>query len=244
MRIINQRKINLVKEQCDSMRINKLLSNKGICSRKQAHELIEAGRVMVNGELCIPGQWVEEEDDVRIDHEPIQERKRVYIVLNKPIGITCTAAPEVKNNIVEYINYPAYIFPVGRLDKPSQGLILLTNDGDLANKILASENEHEKEYIVTVDRPFDEMLIDGLAAGVDLGEAQTRPCMVMPIGEDTFSITITQGLNRQIRRMTKAFGYEVVRLERVRILNIKMNDLAYGKWRDLTEEEIQQLRGC
>lgn len=224
------------------MRINKLLSNKGICSRKQAHEMIVAGRVKVNGILCIPGQWVEEEDDVWIDDAPISAKKKVYLILNKPVGITCTAAREVEGNIVDYMAYPDYIFPVGRLDKPSQGLILLTNDGDLANSILNAEHHHEKEYVVTVDRPFEERFLEDLARGVDLGDVVTRPCQVVAVSEDTLRITITQGLNRQIRRMCKAFGYEVIRLERIRILNLTLGDLAYGKWRYVSEKEMQQLK--
>lgn len=224
------------------MRINKLLSNKGICSRKQAHALIEAKRVLVNNQLCIPGQWVEEEDEIRIDHELIVARDKVYIVLNKPVGITCTADPDVKDNIISFVNYPEYIFPVGRLDKDSQGLILLTNDGDLANEILDSENIHEKEYIVKVDRAFDETFVKGMSEGVMLKGVKTRPCKVRAITEDTFSIIMTQGLNRQIRKMSKAFGYTVVRLERVRILHIGIEDLAYGSWRMLTKMELEELK--
>ncbi|MGL4738064.1 MAG: pseudouridine synthase [Cellulosilyticaceae bacterium] len=224
------------------MRINKLLSNKGICSRKQAHELILAGRIKVNGVLCTPGQWVEEEDSICIDNTPLCAKKKVYLVLNKPVGVTCTSASEVKDNIVDYMAYPEYIFPVGRLDKPSQGLILLTNDGDLANLILDAAHYHEKEYRVTVDRPFEKCLLEDLAKGVDLGNVVTRPCQVEAESEDTLRITITQGLNRQIRRMCKAFGYDVVRLERIRILNITLDELPYGKWRELGEKEIVQLK--
>lgn len=224
------------------MRINKLLSNKGICSRKQAHALIEAKRVLVNNQLCTPGQWVEEEDEIRIDNELIVAREKVYILLNKPVGITCTVDSEVKDNIINFVNYPEYIFPVGRLDKDSQGLILLTNDGDLANEILSSENSHEKEYIVKLDRAFDNGFVKGMSEGVMIDGVQTRPCKVRPITEDTYSIIMTQGLNRQIRKMSKTFGYTVVRLERVRILHIKIEDLPYGKWRMLTQEELKELK--
>lgn len=224
------------------MRINKLLSNKGICSRRQARRLIEEKRIWVNGELCIPGQWVEETDEIRIDHELIVEREKVYMVLNKPVGITCTASEDVKDNIIDFVNYPEYIFPVGRLDKDSRGLILLTNDGELANQILASENNHEKEYIVTLDKAFGDVFVKGMSEGVIIGGVKTRPCKVSPISEDTFSITMTQGLNRQIRKMSKVFGYNVVRLERIRILHIKIGDLAYGQWRMLTEIERDELR--
>ncbi|WMJ80715.1 pseudouridine synthase [Clostridium sp. MB40-C1] len=224
------------------MRINKLLSNLGICSRKDANRIIEQNRIMVNGELCKPGQWVEKEDDILIDNNPIPVKKKVYIALNKPIGITCTAAKEVDSNIIKFMNYPEYIFPVGRLDKPSQGLILMTNDGELANKILESENKHEKEYIVTVDKPFDDFFIMGMSKGVEICGVKTKPCKVIRASENTFRIILTQGLNRQIRKMSKVFGYKVVRLERIRIMNIKIDGIDIGKWRNLTEREILELR--
>ncbi len=224
------------------MRINKLLSNKGICSRTKAHEMITAGRIKVNGLPCIPGQWVEEEDRIEMDGQPLRPRDRVYIALNKPIGITCTAAEEVKDNIIQYVNYPEYIFPVGRLDKASQGLILMTNDGDLANHILNAEHEHEKEYLVTVHKPFDEVFLKGMSEGVPLGNVKTRPCKLTRVSEDTFKIILTQGLNRQIRKMCLSFGYKVIRLERIRLLSIKIDGLPYGAWRRLTEEEIHELR--
>lgn len=224
------------------MRINKLLSNYGICSRREANKLIEENRIVVNGRLCKPGQWVEEEDIILIDDEPIPVKDKVYIVLNKPVGITCTAAKEVKDNIIDFMNYKEYIFPVGRLDKASQGLILMTNDGELANKILESENEHEKEYIVTVDKAFDDFFIKGMSEGVEICGVKTRPCKVSRITEDTFRIILTQGLNKQIRRMTKTFGYTVVRLERIRIINIKIDGIDTGKWRNLTEKEVMELK--
>lgn len=224
------------------MRINKLLSNYGICSRREANRLIEENRIKVNGRLCKQGQWVEEEDIILIDNEPIPVKDKVYIVLNKPVGITCTAAKEVKDNIIDFMNYKEYIFPVGRLDKASQGLILMTNDGELANKILESENEHEKEYIVTVDKAFDDFFIKGMSEGVEICGIKTRPCKVSRITEDTFRIILTQGLNKQIRRMTKTFGYTVVRLERIRIINIKIDGIDTGKWRNLTEEEVIELK--
>lgn len=224
------------------MRINKLLSNKGICSRRQAHALIEDKRVLVNNKLCIPGQWVEEEDEIQIDNELIVEREKVYILLNKPVGITCTVAPNVKDNIISFVNYPEYIFPIGRLDKDSKGLILLTNDGDLANHILDADKLKEKEYIVKLDRPFDSAFIKGMSEGVMLNGVKTRACRVSPISEDTFKIIITQGLNRQIRKMSKAFGYTVVTLERVRILHLEIGDLPSGKWRRLTQKELEILK--
>lgn len=226
------------------MRINKLLSNKGICSRKEANKLIELGRILVNNKLAIPGQWVEEEDEILIDGEKVTQSKKVYLILNKPVGITCSAAKEVKDNIINFVNYPAYLFPVGRLDKDSQGLILLTNDGDLANEILSSENVHEKEYKVQVDKPFDDVFLEGMAEGVVIDGVKTRPCNVKPMTKDTFTITLTQGLNRQIRKMSKVFGYKVVRLERIRILDIKIEDLPYGKWRALIDSEVKNLKRC
>lgn len=224
------------------MRINKLLSNYGICSRKDAARLIEDKRVIVNGKLCEPGQWVEEYDEILLDNEKVKKKQMVYIALNKPVGVTCTAAKEVENNIIDFMDYGDYIFPVGRLDKESQGLILMTNDGDLANEILESENEHEKEYIVTVDKPFNDDFINGMSAGVEICNVKTRPCTVIRISEDTFRIILTQGLNKQIRRMSRTFGYTVIRLERIRIMNININGIEYGKWRNLTEEEIINLR--
>ena len=224
------------------MRINKLLSNYGVCSRKEANSIIEKGRVIVNGEVSFPGQWVEESDNILLDGEALKPKKKIYIALNKPIGITCTAAKEVKDNIIKYMELENYIFPVGRLDKPSQGLILMTNDGDLANDILESENHHEKEYIVTVHKTIDNEFISNMAEGVDIGETITRPCIVTKVNENTFRIILTQGLNRQIRRMAKVFGYNVIRLERIRIMNIKLEDIEYGKWRNLTDKEVETLR--
>ncbi|CUN97245.1 pseudouridine synthase [Clostridium disporicum] len=224
------------------MRINKLLSNYGVCSRKEANRIIEEGRVIVNGELAFPGQWVEEYDDILLDGEKLKPKERIYIALNKPVGITCTAANDVEDNIIQYMNYPEYIFPVGRLDKLSQGLILMTNNGDLANSILEADNNKEKEYIVTVDKEFDNKFIEGMSNGVDIGGVITRPCKVSRVNDKTFNIILTQGLNKQIRRMSKAFGFNVVRLERVRIMNIKIDGIEYGKWRKLTEDEISVLR--
>ena len=224
------------------MRINKLLSNYGVCSRKEANRIIEEGRVIVNGELAFPGQWVEEYDDILLDGEKLKPKERIYIALNKPVGLTCTAANDVEDNIIQYMNYPEYIFPVGRLDKLSQGLILMTNDGDLANSILEADNNKEKEYIVTVDKELDNKFIEGMSNGVDIGGVITRPCKVSRVNDKTFNIILTQGLNKQIRRMSKAFGFNVVRLERVRIMNIKIDGIEYGKWRKLTEDEISVLR--
>lgn len=224
------------------MRINKLLSNYGICSRKEANRIIEEDRVIVNGALAFPGQWVEEYDNILLDGEKLKPKEKIYIALNKPVGITCTAANDVEDNVIQYMNYPEYIFPVGRLDKLSQGLILMTNDGDLANGILEADNNKEKEYIVTVDREFDDEFIEGMSKGVDIGDAITRPCKVTRINKNTFNIILTQGLNKQIRRMSKAFGFKVIKLDRIRIMNINIDGIEYGKWRSLTEEEIEKLR--
>ncbi|KGM95684.1 pseudouridine synthase [Clostridium novyi A str. 4552] len=224
------------------MRINKLLSNYGICSRKEANRIIEQNRIIVNGELCTPGQWVEEYDEILLDNEKVKPKEKVYIVLNKPVGVTCTAAKEVENNIIDFINYPEYIFPVGRLDKESEGLIILTNDGELANKILESDNQHEKEYIVMVDKPFDDEFIENMGKGVQLKGVKTRPCKVKKINKNTFKIILTQGLNRQIRRMTRAFGYTVTKLKRIRIMNLKIDNIHIGQWRYFTEKELKELK--
>lgn len=224
------------------MRINKLLSNFGICSRKDANRIIEDGRVIVNGKLCTKGKWVELEDEILLDGEILKPKEKVYIALNKPRGITCTAAEEVKDNIIDFLNYKDYIFPIGRLDKDSEGLILMTNDGDLANRILESDNFHEKEYIVTVDKDFDEKFIDKMSRGVEILGIKTRPCEVERIDEKTFKIVLTQGLNRQIRRMTKALGYNVETLKRVRILSVLLEGMEVGKWRFLSQMEVESLR--
>ena len=224
------------------MRINKYFSNLGICSRRETNRLIEEKRVIVNGVLCEPGQWVEEEDEILLDGVRVKGKEKIYIALNKPTGVTCTAADNVKNNIIDYMNYKQYIFPVGRLDKESQGLIIMTNDGILSNKILEADNLHEKEYIVTVDKPFNDDFINKMSNGVNIGDTVTRKCSVKRINENTFNIVLTQGLNKQIRRMTKAFGYNVIKLERIRIMNIKIDDIPYGEWRNITKGELDTLK--
>lgn len=224
------------------MRINKLLSNYGVCSRKETNRLIEENRIIVNGKLCIKGQWVEETDEILLDNKILKPMEKVYIALNKPEGITCTAAEDVDNNIIKFMNYKNYIFPVGRLDKESEGLIIMTNDGDLANKILESENNHEKEYIVRVDKPFDDDFINGMSKGVEILKVKTRPCKISRINDDTFRIILTQGLNKQIRRMSRAFGYTVISLKRIRIMNINITGIQKGNWRNLTEKEVEELK--
>lgn len=223
------------------MRINKLLSNYGYCSRKEVRRLIEDERIIVNGKLCEQGQWVEESDDILLDGEKIQKKEKVYIALNKPRGIVCTSSREIKDNIIDFFNYKDYVFPVGRLDKESEGLILMTNDGDLANMILSSESYHEKEYIVTLDKDFDDEFIYKMSNGVNILGTVTRPCKLTRINNNTFNIILTQGLNRQIRRMCKTFGYSVIKLERIRIVNILSKGIEVGKWRELSKEEIEKL---
>ena len=223
------------------MRINKLFSNYGICSRKETNKLIEEGRVTVNGEKAIAGQWVELDDIILLDGKEIEKEEMIYIALNKPRGIICTASEMKDNNIIQYLGLNQYIFPIGRLDKDSQGLIILTNDRELANKILEAENNHEKEYIVTLDKEFTDDFIKGMESGVEILGQITKPCKLKRIDEKTYSIILTQGLNRQIRRMSKVFGYNVVKLERVRIINLRLDDLEYGKWRYISKEEISKL---
>jgi len=277
------------------MRINKLFSNFGICSRKETNRLIEEKRVKINGEFCVLGQWVEDKDEILLDNKPISMKKRVYIALNKPVGITCTAENKVKNNIIEFMKYPQYIFPIGRLDKDSQGLIIMTNDGDLANEILESENMHEKEYMVNLDRNFDDEFLKQMSGGVEISGnessgikrisdtlgvskikddqeialrkenldklnmiqlidlkknkdgkknmVKTRPCKVSRINKNTFKIILTQGLNKQIRKMSGALGYNVISLERIRIMNIRIDGIEVGAWRELYEEEVRNLKG-
>ncbi|MDR7315441.1 23S rRNA pseudouridine(2604) synthase RluF [Brevibacillus nitrificans] len=224
------------------MRINKYISETGVCSRRESDKLIEAGRVTINGRLAELGSTVSPGDDVRIDGNPLGAKKRsVYIALNKPVGITCTTELHVKGNIIDFVNHPERIFPIGRLDKDSQGLILLTNDGDIVNKILRAENNHEKEYIVTVDKPITPLFIQGMSGGVRILGTVTKPCKVTKISDRVFKIVLTQGLNRQIRRMCQAFGYQVRQLKRVRIMNIELGNLRVGQWRDLTERELTEL---
>ncbi|MDQ0169658.1 pseudouridine synthase [Paenibacillus tundrae] len=225
------------------MRINKYISKTGYCSRRETDRLIAAGRITINGEVCEKGADVEASDIVLIDGQeiPREERERVYIALNKPIGIVCTAAESVAGNIIEYVNYPSRIFAVGRLDKASEGLILLTNDGDIVNKMMRSEHNHEKEYIVTVDKPLTEEFIHAMSAGVEILNVVTKPCEVYREDELVFRIILTQGLNLQIRRMCKTLGYRVMKLERVRIMNITLDHLQRGEWRHLEPTELDNL---
>ncbi|MDR3418294.1 MAG: 23S rRNA pseudouridine(2604) synthase RluF [Nevskia sp.] len=226
------------------MRLNKFISETGVCSRREADAWIEQGRVSVNGQLAGLGTQVAAGDDVRVDGRPVGSRKKgVYIALNKPVGITCTTERHVRGNIVDFVNHPLRIFPIGRLDKDSEGLILLTNDGDIVNEILRVENNHEKEYLVTVDKPPTAEFLAGMAAGVHLPglAVTTRPCRTERLGGHRFRIVLTQGLNRQIRRMCEAFGYEVRRLQRVRVVNIRLGSLKPGAWRELSADELRGL---
>lgn len=224
------------------MRINKYISETGLCSRREVDKLVEAGRVTINGVKAELGSQVGEGDEVRVDGRPIDAKKpAVYIALHKPVGITSTTERHVRGNIVDFVGHRERIFPIGRLDKDSEGLILMTNDGDIVNKILRSENEHEKEYVVTVDRPITASFLRGMASGVHILGTVTKPCVIHKLDERTFRIILTQGLNRQIRRMCAAFGYEVRKLKRIRIMNIKLGNLPVGKWRDLTPEELAEL---
>lgn len=224
------------------MRLNKFISGTGVCSRREADAWIEAGRVTINGQLATLGTRVGPEDEIAVDGQRVGETKaHVYIALNKPVGITCTTEPDVRGNIIDYINFPERIFPIGRLDKDSEGLILLTNHGDIVNQILRSENEHEKEYLVTVDRPATSIFLEGIASGVRIMGTVTKPCKVRRLGSSTFNIVLTQGLNRQIRRMCSFYGYQVEQLRRTRIINITLDDLNPGEWRRLTPGEVRSL---
>ena len=225
------------------MRLNKYLAETGACSRREADEWIEAGRVTVNGARAVLGTQVNDGDEVRVDGAPAGVRpRRIYLALNKPVGIECTTDRTVPGNIVDFVGHPERIFPVGRLDKDSEGLILLTNDGDIVNTILRAENEHEKEYLVAVDRPLTAQFLAAMARGVPILDTVTNPCRLTPVGRNTFRIVLTQGLNRQIRRMCEHFGYTVRRLQRVRIMSVHLGQLPVGEWRSLTPAELRGLR--
>lgn len=224
-------------------RINKYLSEVGHCSRREADRLIEQGRVTINGIVPEMGTKIGIGDEVRVDGKLIAppNEKPVYLAFNKPVGIVCTTDTGVeKDNIIDFINYPKRIFPIGRLDKPSEGLIFLTNDGDIVNKILRARNHHEKEYIVTVDRPISTTFLSQMRNGVPILDTVTRKCAVEQIDTFQFKIVLTQGLNRQIRRMCEYLDYRVTRLKRIRIMNVKL-DMAVGQWRDLTEQELNEI---
>ncbi len=231
------------------MRLNKHLSETGFCSRREADRLIAAGRVTLNGNPVRIGDEFAEGDEVRVDGRPVLarpaakegRRRHVYIALNKPVGITCTTESTVKGNIVDFVDHAQRIFPVGRLDKDSEGLILLTSNGDIVNELLRQENGHEKEYLVGVNKPVTEAFLAGMARGVRIHGQMTKPCRTQRIAKFGFRIVLTQGLNRQIRLMSEAFGYRVTQLRRVRIVNVKLGALKVGQWRNLTEVELHGL---
>lgn len=224
------------------MRINKFISESGKASRRGADKLVSEGRVTINGKIAKIGDQVEPGDDIRVSGAQIGiVKNNVYIALNKPVGITSTSEKKVKGNIIDLVNHPLRISHIGRLDKESEGLILLTNDGDIVNEILRAENKHEKEYIVSVDKPITPEFLEKMASGVKILDTITLPCEVTQLSKFDFKIILTQGLNRQIRRMCAELGYEVYRLQRVRIMNIQLGSLPVGQWRDLTKKERNQL---
>jgi len=222
-------------------RINKYLSESGYCSRREADRLIEQKRIKINGELALIGSKVTDHDKITVDDKPIKKQNEfVYLAFNKPIGVTSTTDQAIKGNIVDYINYHKRIFHIGRLDKDSEGLILMTNDGDIVNEILRTENNHEKEYVVVVNKKITQDFMTNMSKGVPILDTITKPCIIRQTGEKTFRIILTEGLNRQIRRMCDYFGYQVVSLKRIRIMHIHL-DVPTGKYRELTKKELEQL---
>ena len=224
------------------IRVNKYLSEAGYCSRREADKYVDLGIITINDEKVVMGMKVQPGDEVRVNGKLIGSKAEpVYIALNKPRGITCTTDQHIDGNIVDYVNYPERIFPIGRLDKPSEGLILLTNDGDIVNKILRAGNNHEKEYVVTVDKEIDNDFIFGMSNGVPILDTITNKCKVEKTGPYSFNITLTQGLNRQIRRMCEHFGFRVRKLKRMRIMNLTLDNIKAGEWRHLTRYEMKEL---
>ncbi|WP_191603094.1 23S rRNA pseudouridine(2604) synthase RluF [Marinomonas algicola] len=235
--------------ETSATRLNKFISESGFCSRREADKLIEQKRVRINGRVPELGTKVLSGDEVSVDGKQItpsssNKSDRTYIAYNKPVGITCTTEKHVRGNIVDAIGHKERIFPIGRLDKPSEGLLFLTSDGDIVNKILRAGNNHEKEYLVTVDKPFGDRFVKRMSQGVPILDTVTKPCVVVPQSRTMFKIVLTQGLNRQIRRMCEYLGYDVVRLKRTRIMNVRLGGLKPGEWRDLTDEEMQQINSA
>ncbi len=225
-----------------AVRINKYFTEQGFCSRRAADKMIEDGRVRINGRVAVLGDQVTDDDVVTVDGRVVKSRPRsVYLAYHKPVGVTCTTELHVAGNILQAVGYPERIFPIGRLDKDSSGLILLTNDGDIVNRILRAEFGHEREYVVTVDRPYQPTFLRRLEQGVLVLGEKTRPCRTAKVDTTTFRITLTEGRNRQIRRMCSALGYRVVRLVRTRIMHIRLGDLPMGKWRELSSKEREEL---
>lgn len=224
------------------IRLNKFISDTGLCSRREADKLIEQGKVKFNGKNPELGTKVGPGDEVMVNGKLIGSKKpNIYIALNKPVGITCTTELHIEGNIIDFVNHRERIFPIGRLDKPSQGLIFLTNDGDIVNKILRADNNHEKEYVVNVDKEVTDDFISKMSNGIPVLGVITKKCTVKKVGKNTFNIVLTQGLNRQIRNMCEYLGYEVTKLNRVRIMNVTLNNLPLGHWRDLTEKELAKI---
>jgi 23S rRNA pseudouridine2604 synthase len=233
-----------MKDLAESIQVNKYISSSGFCSRREADGYVEQGRVFINDEIALPTSRVYPGDVVTVDGERIKvkaSKQSVYIAFNKPRGITSTTDPTDRSNIIYFINHPKRIFPIGRLDKDSEGLILLTNDGDIVNKILRAGNEHEKEYTVTVNKPLTPEFVKRMSSGVPVLGQMTKPCVVRQEGTKRFRIILTQGLNRQIRRMCEYLGYEVVTLKRTRIMNISLGNIQVGKWRNLSNTEVEQI---
>ena len=231
------------KNKSEEIRLNKFLSDAGVCSRREADRLISAGKVTINGEVAVLGDKVTSDDVVKVNGEVVsREEEQIIIAFNKPEGVECTAQKDNPDNIIDYIGYEKRIYPIGRLDKNSRGLILLTNDGSIVNGILKASNYHEKEYVVTVDKEITGEFIEAMSSGVKiLDDVMTRPCEVKKTKKHEFNIVLTQGLNRQIRRMCKALGYNVTKLRRVRIMNIELGNLGKGKYRNLTDDEVKEL---
>ena len=228
--------------ESENKRLNKFIADSGYCSRREADRLISEGRVLIDGRVGVLGDRVLPGMQVLVDHHPLSgQGEKVYLLLNKPVGIVCTADPREPMNVVDYLSYPIRIFPVGRLDKDSEGLLLLTSDGEIVNRLLRAAGGHEKEYEVTVDRPVTPDFIRGMSAGVPILDTVTLPCKIRRTGERSFTIVIVQGLNRQIRRMCEYFGYNVRSLKRVRIMNLRLGSLRPGQWRELTDDELNEL---
>ncbi len=228
--------------QAEGKRLNKYISETGFCSRREADKLIDQGRVTINGKVPEMGTKVTDSDEVLVDGKSLRAKEKpIYIALNKPTGITCTTERDIPGNIVDFIGHKSRIFPIGRLDKPSDGLIFLTNDGDIVNKILRAGNNHEKEYVVRVDKPITDDFLKQMGSGVKILDTVTLPCKIEKETKFSFRIVLTQGLNRQIRRMCEALGYEVFKLRRVRIMNISLDGIPNGQWRYLTDAEVSQI---
>ena len=240
---MEQKRVKKERSLGEQIRLNKFLSDAGYCSRREADRLIEQGKVTVNHETALMGQKITMKDIVEIGGRQIKrEEEQILLAFNKPVGVECTSDLTNKDNIIDYINYEKRIYPIGRLDKNSQGLILLTNDGSFVNQILKASNYHEKEYIVSVDKPITEDFLECMSSGVEILGQVTRPCIVKKIKKHVFSIILTQGLNRQIRRMCETLGYKVQKLKRVRIMNIELGNLPMGQYRNITDEELTELK--